>query len=55
MTCKHYTCRCARANELAQQGRTLEAVKIHRDDEPVRCRKVELDRKRPKIYTDDTK
>jgi len=39
MNCTHYSCRCARAAELAAMGLTLEAVQIHNQD--VRCRMVE--------------
>jgi hypothetical protein len=34
--CEHHTCRCARANELAAMGMTLEAVAVH--SESVTCR-----------------
>jgi hypothetical protein len=35
--CTHYDCRCARARELAEMGRTAEAVEVHRQE--VRCRR----------------
>lgn len=35
--CRHYACQCARREELAQMGRTVEALEIDRDTR-VRCR-----------------
>jgi hypothetical protein len=34
--CKHYACRCARAEELAEMGRYWEAIQVH--EQEVRCR-----------------
>jgi hypothetical protein len=35
--CTHHECRCARAAELAAQGRTMEAIDAHY--RKVRCRR----------------
>jgi len=43
--CDHHSCRCARAAELAAQGRTLEAIAVH--EALVRCRELEQWSSRP--------
>jgi hypothetical protein len=36
--CEHHFCRCMRAEELAGMGRTLDALRVHR--ERVTCRLI---------------
>lgn len=44
VTCRHHYCLCMRAAELAAMGRLPDAVKVHTDGLPVRCR---MEEKRP--------
>ena len=39
MTCDHFECQCMRAVELSTQGRTMEAVEVHRKNQRVPCRR----------------
>lgn len=43
MICTHYECRCARAYDLTEMGRTEEAVQLHQLKTPVECRLYELE------------
>jgi hypothetical protein len=35
--CRHYECQCRRALELAVEGRTHDAVEVHRRNQEVPC------------------